>query len=111
MGVLDRIRRLTSEQQALLRAIDHEEQNAVALENLEAERIAAEEAYLRRRDRLLGREVADVYAEIETARSSLASAVRARQARFEEVRLRVLAGGSRDPAPPPSQLELLPPGA
>lgn len=108
MSVLDRIRRLTSEQQALLRAIDHDEQNAVALENLEAEHIAAEEAYLRRRDRLLGREVADVFAEIETARSTLARAVRARQARFEELRLRVLAGPSRDPLPSPSQLELLP---
>ncbi len=104
MGVFDDVRRLTPEQQAALAAIDREEQAAVALENLEAEHIAAEEAYLRRRDRLLGREVPDVYAEIEAARGLLGQASRARQERFEERRLEILTGR----LPAPSQLSLLP---
>jgi hypothetical protein len=107
MGVMERIRRLSRDQQDALRAIDREEQNAIELENLEADHLAAEEAYLRRRDRLLGQEVADVYAEIETARSLLAQAVRARQERFEGQRLRVLTGRAAEPEAP-AQLMLLP---
>ncbi len=104
MGVFDYVRRLTPEQQAALAAIDREEQAAVALENLEAEHIAAEEAYLRRRDRLLGRDVPDVYADVEAARSLLGQASRSRQERFEARRLAVLSGRLRGP----SQLSLLP---
>ena len=76
MGVMDRIRRLGREQQEALRAIDREEQNAIELENLEADHIAAEEAYLRRKDRLLGHDVPDVYVEIESARSEVAAKTR-----------------------------------
>jgi hypothetical protein len=107
MGIMDRIRRLSREQHEALRAIDREEQNAVEIENLEADHIAAEEAYLRRKDRLLGHEVPDVYAEIETARSLLAQAIRARQARFELLRVSVLTGRAGEPEPP-TQLALLP---
>jgi hypothetical protein len=107
MGIMDRIRRLSREQHEALRAIDREEQHAVEIENLEADHIAAEEAYLRRKDRLLGHEVPDVYAEIETARSLLAQAIRARQARFEALRVAVLTGRSGEPDPP-TQLALLP---
>jgi len=107
MGVMERIRRLSRDQQEALRAIDREERNAIELENLEAEHIAAEEAYLRRKDRLLGQEVAEVYAEIETARGLLAAAVRARQERFEAMRLAVLTGRAAEPAAP-TQLALLP---
>jgi hypothetical protein len=107
MCVMDRIRRLTREQQDMLRAIDREEQNAVELENLEADHLAAEEAYLRRKDRLLGHEVADVYSEIETARALLAQAIRSRQERFEAMRVRVLTGRSPEPDAP-TQLALLP---
>lgn len=107
MGVMERIRRLSRDQQDALRAIDREEQNAIELENLEADHIAAEEAYLRRKDRLLGHEVPEIYAEIESARSLLAQAVRARQERFETARLRVLVGRAAEPESP-TQLALLP---
>ncbi|BDG09869.1 hypothetical protein [Anaeromyxobacter paludicola] len=104
MTLVDQIRRLTPNQQKALRAIDREEQNAVALENLEDEHIAAEEAYLRRKDRLLGREVAGVYVEIEAARAALATASRKRQERFEARRLAVLHMQER---PGAAQLELI----
>jgi hypothetical protein len=107
MGVMDRIRRLGREQQEALRAIDREEEKAVELENLEADHIAAEEAYLRRRDRLLGKEVADSYQEIESARSLLAQAVRRRQERFDALRIAVLTGRAAEPDGP-TQLALLP---
>jgi hypothetical protein len=107
MGVMDRIRRLSRDQQEALRAIDREEQKALELENLEADHVAAEEAYLRRRDRLLGREVADRYQEIDTARSLLAQAVRRRQERFESMRVAVLTGRAAEPDGP-TQLALLP---
>jgi hypothetical protein len=107
MGVMERIRRLGRDQQEALRAIDREERNAIELENLEAEHIAVEEAYLRRKDRLLGHEVPQVYLDIETARSLLAQAVRARQERFEAMRLAVLIGRAAEPAAP-TQLALLP---
>jgi hypothetical protein len=107
MGVMERIRRLSRDQQEALRAIDREERNAIELENLEAEHIAAEEAYLRRKDRLLGHEVADVYSEIDTARGLLAAAVRARQERFEALRIAVLTGRAAEPDAP-TQLALLP---
>ncbi len=104
MTLVDQIRRLTPNQQKALRAIDCEEQNAVALENLEEEHLAAEEAYLRRKDRLLGREVAEVYAEIEAARAVLATAIRQRQERFEARRLAVFHVQDH---PSASQLELI----
>lgn len=107
MGVMERIRRLSRDQQEALRAIDREERSAIELENLEAEHIAAEEAYLRRKDRLLGNEVAQVYVEIETARGLLAAAVRARQERFESMRLAVLIGRAAEDQGP-TQLALLP---
>lgn len=105
MSVLDRIRKLSPEQQQALRALDREEQGAIALENLEAEHVAAEEAYLRRKDRLLGREVPELYAEIEGSKSALAQVVCRRQERFEALRIRVLNG---ELGPGPSQLSLLP---
>ena len=96
MGVMDRIRRLSRAQHEALRAIDREEQNAIELENLEADHIAAEEAYLRRKDRLLGHEVPDVYQEIETARTPpRARRCAARQERFEALRVAVLTGPRR----------------
>jgi len=104
MTLVDQIRRLTPNQQNALRAIDREEQNAVALENLEAEHIAAEEAYLRRKDRLLGREVAEVYVEIEAARATVAAASRQRQERFEARRIAVIYMRERDPV---LQLDLI----
>jgi hypothetical protein len=107
MGVMDRIRRLSREQQDALRAIDREEQGAIELENLEADHIVAEETYLRRKDRLLGHEVPDTYQEIEAARSLLAQAVRRRQERFEALRVAVLTGRTPD-LDGPTQLVLLP---
>jgi hypothetical protein len=107
MGVMDRIRRLSREQQEALRAIDREEQKALELENLEADHLAEEEAYLRRRDRLLGREIPARYQEIDAARSLLAQAVRRRQEKFEALRIAVLTGRASD-ADGPTQLALLP---
>jgi len=104
---MDRIRRLSRDQQDALRAIDREEQSAIELENVEADHIAAEEAYLRRKDRLLGHEVPDRYQEIETARSLLAQVVRRRQERFEGLRIAVLTGRAAEPDGP-TQLALLP---
>jgi hypothetical protein len=98
MGVMDRIRRLGRDQQEALRAIDREEQGAIELENLEA--------YLRRKDRLLGNEVPDVYREIESGRSLLAQAIRQRQERFESLRVAVLTGRAAEPQIP-TQLALL----
>ncbi|HZZ84212.1 MAG TPA: hypothetical protein VFE30_06715 [Anaeromyxobacteraceae bacterium] len=106
MTLVDQIRRLSARQQQALRAIDREEQNAVALENLEEEHVAAEEAYLRRKDRLLGREVAEIYVEVETARAALATAIRQRQARFEARRIAVL-HMEEHPAASASQLDLI----
>jgi hypothetical protein len=107
MGVMDRIRRLSREQQEALRAIDREEQKALELENLEADHIAEEEAYLRRRDRLLGQEIPARYQEIDTARSLLAQAVRRRQEKFDALRVAVLTGRAAEPDGP-TQLALLP---
>src|SRR5512138_358451 len=107
MGVMDLIRRLSRDQQEALRAIDRDEQNAIEVENLEADHIAAEEAYLRRKDRLVGRDVPERYQEIDAARAVLAQVVRARQERFEAMRLRVLAGGA-EKRTSPAQLALLP---
>jgi hypothetical protein len=107
MGVMDRIRRLSRVQHETLAAIDREEQNAIELENLEADHLAAEEAYLRRKDRLLGHEVPAAYPELDTARGLLAHNVRRRQERFEALRVAVLTGRSLDPDAP-TQLVLLP---
>jgi hypothetical protein len=107
MGVMDRIRKLTRAQHDALTAIDREEQNAIELENLEADHLAAGEAYLRRKDRLLGHEVQATYPEIDGARVLLAQTVRRRQERFEALRVAVLTGRSIDPDAP-TQLALLP---
>jgi hypothetical protein len=107
MGVMDRIRKLSRAQHDALAAIDREEQNAIELENLEADHLAAEEAYLRRKDRLLGHDVQTVYPEIESSRLLLAQAVRRRQERFEALRVAVLTGRSPD-LDGPMQLVLLP---
>jgi transcriptional regulator of acetoin/glycerol metabolism len=93
--------------QDALRAIVREEQATIELENLEADHLVAEEAYLRRKDRLLGHEIPDVYQEIETGRSLLARAVRQRQERFEAMRVAVLTGRAAEPDGP-TQLVLLP---
>lgn len=106
MGVMERIRRLSRAQHEALAAIDREEQNAIELENLEADHLAAEETYLRRKDRLLGHEVQEVYPELETARLLLAQTVRRRQERFEALRVAVLTGRGLDPDEP-TQLVLL----
>lgn len=107
MGVMDRIRRLSRAQHEALLAIDREEQNTIELENLEADHLAAEEAYLRRKDRLLGHQVPETYPEIEAARGLLAGTIRRRQERFEQLRIAVLTGRSLDPDSP-TQLALLP---
>jgi hypothetical protein len=107
MGVMDRIRRLTRAQHEALASIDREEQNAIELENLESDHLAAEETYLRRKDRLLGHEVPKRYPEIDTARGLLSGTVRRRQERFEALRVAVLTGRSLDPDAP-TQLALLP---
>ena len=104
---MDRIRRLSRAQHEALAEIDREEQNAIELENLEADHLAAEEAYLRRKDRLLGHDVPTFYPEIDTARGLLARNVRRRQERFELLRVAVLTGRSLDPGSP-TQLVLLP---
>jgi hypothetical protein len=107
MGVMDRIRKLSRAQHEALVEIDREEQNAIELENLEADHLAAEEAYLRRKDRLLGHEVQVTYPEIESSRLLLAQNVRRRQERFEALRVAVLTGRSLAPGAP-TQLVLLP---
>ncbi len=107
MGVLERIRRMTEEQRDALRAMDEAERRGAELEELEAEHLAAEEAYLRRRDRLLGHEVPDLYAEIESARALLRRAAAEREKRFERLRMSVLAGYGGAPDHPPAQLDLL----
>ena len=104
---MDRIRRLTRAQHEALATIDREEQNAIELENLEADHLSAEEAYLRRKERLLGHEVPARYPELETARGLLTQNVRRRQERFEALRIAVLTGRSTDPDAP-MQLALLP---
>ncbi|HEX9400904.1 MAG TPA: hypothetical protein VF912_12410 [Anaeromyxobacter sp.] len=104
---MDRIRRLSRAQHEALIAIDREEQNAVELENLEADHLAAEEAYLRRKDRLLGHEVPDAYEEIAASRALLAQVVRRRQERFEALRVAVLTGRAAE-SDGPMQLVLLP---
>ena len=106
---MQRIRKLTRDQHDALVAIDAEEQNAIELELLEADHLAAEDAYLRRKDRLLGRGVAEAYPEIEGARAMLAREVRRRQAHFDALRVAVLTGARNDPRGP-SQLALLPTG-
>ena len=104
---MDRIRRLSREQHDALAAIDRDEQNAIELELLEADHLAAEDAYLRRKDRLLGHDVQETYPEVEAARALLARAARARQERFDARRVAVLTGRPEDPDGP-SQLALLP---
>ncbi len=108
MGVLERIRMLTAEQRDALRAMDAEERLAVEIEDLEVDHLAAEEAYLRRRDRLLGREVPEVYADVESARAMLDRVRAERQKRFERRRMAILAGHGLGRGIPPSQLDLLP---
>jgi hypothetical protein len=96
---------LTTEQRAALRALDDEERTLVEIEDLEAEHIAAEDVYLRRRDRLLGHAVRESYPEIESARGLLAKQVSERQKRFERMRMAILAGHVPRAAAP--QLDLL----
>jgi hypothetical protein len=111
MGVLERIRSLTPEQRAALRALDQEERLAGEVEELEREHLAAEEAYVRRRDRLLGRPVPATYPEIESARALLHQASAERQRRFERMRMMILAGYGTERDAPSPQLDLLPPFA
>jgi hypothetical protein len=106
MTIMERIRRITRAQQEALRALDREEQSAVELENLEADHLAAEEAYLRRKDHLLGHEVPASYPEIDQARALLGAVVRRRQERFEALRVAVLTGRGPDD-PGPEQLALI----
>ncbi|HSD21809.1 MAG TPA: hypothetical protein VLC54_17295 [Anaeromyxobacter sp.] len=108
MGILERIRMMTADQRDALRAMDAEERLAVEIEDLEVEHLVAEEAYLRRRDRLLGREIPALYPEIESARSLLHRARAERQKRFERRRMAVLAGHGIGRGVISSQLDLLP---
>jgi hypothetical protein len=105
---MQRIRRLTREQHDALAAIDREERAEIELELLEADHLAAEEAYLCRKDRLLGREAPPSYPEIDAAKAILGRALRARQERFDALRVAVLTGRAAQPDGP-SQLALLPP--
>lgn len=106
MSIMRRLKGITPEQQRALRALDVEERNAIELEALEAEHVAAEEAYRRRRDRILGNEVPEVYDELDAARALLASEAREREKRFERRRMAILMGHLQDA--PPDQLPLLP---
>jgi hypothetical protein len=109
MSIVKRIREMTPAQRAALRALDQEERSATELDDLEAEHLAAEEAYLRRKDQLLGREVQARYEEIDTARAELERRVAERARRFERLRMAVLAGhGIPSDAEPTEQLPLLP---
>lgn len=91
-SIVKRIREITPAQREALRSLDEEERSATELDALEAEHIAAEESYLRRRDRILGREVPARYEEIEAARSVLHRRVAEREKRFERMRMAILAG-------------------
>jgi hypothetical protein len=104
---MHRIRKLTRDQHEALVAIDAEERSTIELELLEADHLAAEDAYLRRKDRLLGREVQPTYPEIESQRAVLARETRRRQERFDAARVAVLTGARFD-LRAPSQLVLLP---
>lgn len=106
MTIMDRIRRITREQHEALRALDREEQNEIELENLEADHLAAEETYLRRKDNLLGHAVPPSYPEIDAARVVLAAAVRRRQEKYEALRVAILTGRSPDDGGP-MQLALI----
>ncbi len=109
MSIVKRIREMTPAQRAALRALDQEERNATELDDLEAEHLVAEEAYLRRKDQLLGHEVQARYEEIDTARSALERRVAERVRRFERLRMAVLAGHGVPPdAEATEQLPLLP---
>jgi hypothetical protein len=109
MSIVKRIREMTPAQRAALRALDREERSATELDDLEAEHLAAEEAYLRRKDQLLGHEVPARYEEIETARAELERRVAERARRFERLRMAVLAGHGVPPGDASSeQLTLLP---
>ena len=109
MGVLERIRSLTSEQRDALRAVDDEERRAAELDEVEAEHLAAEDIYRRRRDRLLGRAVPEAYADLESARDLMRRVGEERQKRFERRRMALLSGHGVPSRRPPSldQLELL----
>jgi hypothetical protein len=111
MGVIERIRSLTTAQRDALRAIDDEERIAIEIEVLEADHLAAEEAYLRRRDRLLGRELPATYPDVEAARALLHRVSAERQRRLERMRMAILAGPAAAEPPRASQLDLLPPHA
>jgi len=109
MSIVKRIREMTPAQRAALRALDAEERNATELDDLEAEHLAAEEVYLRRRDQILGRDVPVRYEEIETARSALERRVAERTRRFERLRMAILAGHGVPPDDAGTeQLPLLP---
>jgi hypothetical protein len=107
MGVLERLRLLSSDQRNALLALEAEERRVQEIEALEEEHLSAQEAYLRRRDRLLGREVADVYTEIESARAVLRREFGEQRKRFERKRMTILSGGGYGGVSS-EQLELLP---
>jgi hypothetical protein len=107
MGVLERLRMLSPDQRDALRAVEAEERKVEEIEALEEEHLTVQEVYLRRRDRLLGREVADVYSDIESARAVLRREFGEQRKRFERMRMSILSGGAGGGASP-EQLELLP---
>ena len=107
MGVLERIRNLTTEQRDALRAVDDEERRGAEMDDVEAEHLAAEEVYRRRRDRLLGRDVPETYADIESARDLLRRVSAERQKRFERRRMALLAGHGVPSRHAPSRLDQL----
>ena len=108
MGVLERLRTMTADQRRALRAIDEQERRAAEIEALEEEHLSVEDAYLRRKDRLLGREVQQVYPEIETARSVLRRDAEEQRRRFERMRMAIMAGYLDDRRADPPQLQLIP---
>ena len=98
---------LSPDQRDALRAVEAEERKVEEIEALEEEHLTVQEVYLRRRDRLLGREVADVYSDIESARAVLRREFGEQHKRFERMRMSILSGGAGGGASP-EQLELLP---
>ncbi len=107
-SIVKRIRDMTPAQRAALRALDDEERDAVRLDELEAEHLATEEAYLRRRDQILGHDVPARYEEIDVARAELERRIAERTRRYERLRMAVLAGHGAPPDPDLEQLTLLP---
>jgi hypothetical protein len=107
--LLKRLREMTAAQRTALSVIDDEERSATQLDDLEADHLTNEDAYLRRRDQLLGRPVPARYEDVEAARAELERRTAEQARRFERRRMAILAGyGVPSEATPTDQLSLLP---